>query len=299
MTGPWNSRRQLVLFLIILISGGLIFWTFSSTDPASATYGPCDLSPSPSPSAEPRRVEKRGVLKPESPEGMIIPFGRSRDVHPEIFYMTLEEGVIAQRKIDELKIKKRPLRRQEVYATIFPEQYEATARITGPREATVRVCIPAEVARGVHPGTYSGGVVIADPRVEKTTVSITASLQFRRYQPIAVLFGLGVLIAGTISVWAAGRRAANKGVFASGALDDFGAWGRSNFVPITAGVVAALSAFIVSYWRNPSWGAKAPEDWLTLFGAMFSALTAAVVTTSQAGGSEEIDDDIQVVVAEG
>jgi hypothetical protein len=61
-----------------------------------------------------------------------------------------------------------------------------------------------------------------------------------------------------------------------------------NIIPIIAGGAAALSAFLVSYWRNPSWGAKAPEDWLTLFGAMFSAYTATVVTTSRSGATSEL-----------
>lgn len=278
--------------IAIGITVGLValaaYLSFDLSRPATTSYGPCDLE---EPIAvQPAPAEDPGVLKLEDPAGMIIPFGRSRDVHPEIFYLTMEEGSISQRSdFEHLNVKKRPLRRQEVYATIFPEEYEAVARITGPREATVRVCIPAQVVGSVHPGTYSGGIVIADPRVQRTTVSITVSLQYRRYQPIVVLFGFGVLVFGMGSVWAAGRRAAAREVLSTTALGDFLGWAKANVVPLIAGGAAALSAFTVSYWRNPAWGAKAPEDWLTLFGAMFSAFTAAVVTTSRAGGESLTD----------
>jgi hypothetical protein len=43
----------------------------------------------------------------------------------------------------------------------------------------------------------------------------------------------------------------------------------------------------VSYWRDPAWGAKAPEDWLTLLEAMFSTFTAALAAALRAGESKK------------
>jgi hypothetical protein len=278
----------------------VVLCSFGLSRPNSESYAACDLSQIES--ITPERPDVPGVLKPEDPAGITMEFGRSRAVLPEIFYLTMEQGgTIPERtKFDkQLKLKKRPLRRQEIDGVILPSEYEAAAFITGPREATVRLCLPATKAATVHPGTYLGGVVIADPRVERTTVSVSVSLQYRRYPPIAVLFGLGILIAGTVSVWAAGGRAQKRDpMIGRSALKDLAHWAGRNVIPIVAGGAAALSAFLVSYWRNPSWGAKAPEDWLTLFGAMFSAFTATVVTTSRSGGTSEVDGEGEVTDGE-
>jgi hypothetical protein len=279
----WRRIRgwPLAVVAILLIVGSLLIACVASSE--GPTTSACELTAERGPLPAGKPV---GPLKPESPAGMMIPFGRSRALHSEIFYLNLERGVIPDPKID-LNLRKRPLRRQEIYGTIFPEQYEAVARIKGGREVTVRVCIPDDVAHEIHPGTYSGGVVIADRRVEKTTVSITATFQYPEYCWVLVVFALVVLSAGSGFVWAASRRAAEKDVFAPGWFADGGRWARSNVIAIILGSIAATSAFIVSYWRNPAWGAKAPEDWLTLLGAMFSAFTAALAAASRAGESKK------------
>lgn len=233
----------------------------------------------------PSKPPKRLTLKPESAAGISIPFGRTRSMASEIFYLTPQDGAVKDRSIP-LKLKKRPLRRQEVYGAILPGEYDAVALVTGASEVALRICVPASVAQDVDPGTYTGGIVIADRRVEKTTVAVTVTLQYRSYPWIVILFGLIVLVSGAGSVWAAGRRAKEGDVFANDWRKDLWSWTKRNLIAIALGVIAATSAFIASYWRNASWGARAPEDWFTLLGAMFAAFTAAVTAGSRAGGSD-------------
>ena len=232
----------------------------------------------------PARVEEPLTLKAESASGVDIPFGRTRSMTSEMFFLTPQNGLLKDREIP-LNVRKRPLRRQELYGTIAPRQYEAVALVTGAAEVTLRVCVPSSVAMDVHPGTYTGGIVIADRRVEKTTVALSVSLQYPSFWWFTILFAGVVLVFGSASAWAAGRRARAGDVFAAGWRKDLWGWTKGNLIAIALGIIAGTSAWLVSYWRNPSWGAKAPEDWFTLLGAMFAAFTAALTAASRAGES--------------
>lgn len=234
----------------------------------------------------PKKPPKPLALNPESTAGINIAFGRTRVTPSEIFYLSPEDGFLTDRDIP-LNLRKRPLRRQEVTGAIMPGDYEAVALITGAAEVTLRLCVPASTAIDVDPGTYTGGVVIADRRVETTNVAVTVSLQYRSFEWFTIIFGVMVLLLGAGSVWAAGRRAKSGDVFEDDWHRDFGRWFVANLIAVALGAIAATSAWVASYWRNPSWGAKAPEDWFTLLGAMFAAFTAAVTAASRAGGTQE------------
>lgn len=281
------ARPAGVLALAVLVLGtGLV--AFSRSDPTSDDpRRECRLRTAERP-PYPNKVKKPLTLNPESAAGVNIPFGRTRVQASEMFFLNPEEGFLVDRDIP-LNLRKRPLRRQEIAGAIMPGEYEVVALVTGATEVTLRACVPASVAQNVHPGTYTGGVVIADRRVETTTVTLTVSLQYRRWLWFTILFGIIVLCAGAGSVWAASRRARTKAVFGSGWHNDLWTWIGANLIGLAVGGIAATSAWVVSYWRNPSWGAKAPEDWFTLLGAMFAAFTAALSATSRAGRDAPAD----------
>jgi hypothetical protein len=95
------------------------------------------------------------------------------------------------------------------------------------------------------------------------------------------LFGIIVFLAGSFSVWASGRRPDNKPIWKwEGALADLPRWLLYNYVGVVAGAIAAISVFLATYWHNPAWGAKAPDDWFALLGSTFTAFTATLAAAS-------------------
>lgn len=275
----WFIAVLLVVLAMTAIASGL-----RHADPSDSSHE-CRLKKVERP-PYPSRPQNRLTLNPESAAGINIPFGRTRSMPSEIFYLSPEDGFLQDRDIP-LNLRKRPLRRQEVAGTIMPGEYEAVALVRGAAEVALRLCVPSSTAVDVDPGTYTGGVVIADRRVETTNVAVTVSLQYRSFWWFTILFGIAVLVFGAGSVWAAGRRAKNGSVFADGWRRDLWRWLHANLIALGLGGIAATSAWIASYWRNPSWGAKAPEDWFTLLGTMFAAFTAAVTAASRSGDTHD------------
>lgn len=280
------TRRLRVLIAGLVVMGAFVGLAVVADRDAASAEAPreCRLEQIERP-PYPSKPRQPLALNAESAAGINIPFGRTRSMPSEIFYLTPEDGFLQDRSIP-LNLRKRPLRRQEVPGTIMPGDYEAVALITGAAEVTLRLCVPSSTAVDVDPGTYTGGVVIADRRVETTPVAVTVSLQYRSFWWFTILFGVVVLVFGAGSVWAAGRRAKNGNVFEGDWHRDLWRWFLANLIAVALGAIAATSAWVASYWRNPSWGAKAPEDWFTLLGTMFAAFTAAVTAASRAGGTD-------------
>lgn len=219
------------------------------------------------------------VLVPEQPEGLMMPFGRGRGLKEKPFFLKLSSEGILPETGTVLLVKERPLEREEVEGEIRTADFDTSAIVTGRKEVTVTVCIDPSRA-SLDPGTYTGGIRIEDRRTEDLTVPLTVTVQYRGYVWMISAFGLLVVGAGSLFVWASGRRTAGLDVLGTGWRGHLKTWIASNVLGIVLGVVALGSAFLATYWRNPTWGAKAPEDWLTLLGAMFSAFTAALAASS-------------------
>lgn len=248
---------------------------------------PCPSVPPPSPAPPLEKGTLAVPLIPEEAAGVSINFWRSRVPQSNLFYLdaakkplphgqkiaSLPEGIV-------FDISKRPLDREGLDGSIAPEEYVAIAKVTAPKEVTVTVCANPG-ARHLDAGTYVGSLRIRDPRIEDVTVPIIITLQYPSYKWIAALFGVVVFIAGSFFVWASGKKADNKAVWAwSGGLAELPRWLLHNYVGVVAGTIAAISVFLATYWRNPAWGAKAPEEWFALFGATFTAYTATLTATS-------------------
>lgn len=284
-TGGWLG--------ILLLLTGFVIVLF-----ALPSYGQ-DESLQPCPSAAPPTsappLEKGTLAVPFIPEdaaGITMNFWRSRVQQSKPFYLDAAKKPLPHgQKIASLSegtvfdISKRPLDRQGLDGSIAPEEYVAIAKVTAPKEVTVTVCANPG-ARHLDAGTYVGSLRIRDPRIEDVTVPVTVTLQYPSYKWIAALFGVVVFIAGSFFVWASGKKADDKPVWAwnpghaDPGLADLPRWLLHNYVGVVAGTIAAISVFLATYWRNPAWGAKAPEEWFALFGATFTAFTATLTATS-------------------
>ncbi len=271
----WIARS--VLALIVLGAGTLAGFALADREAGARPVDECEQA-QPTPT-EGELPEVPTSLVPEDAAGLTINFGRDRDARErQLFLKPSTEGALAATGTN-LFVKKRPLVRQDVDGQIDPDAYTASVQVTGRKEVTVTVCVnPAAVA--LDPGTYEGSLRIEDPRIEDVTVPVTVTAQYQDYQWVVVLFGLVTLLVGSWFVWASGRRTAQKPVVEPGALKDFRGWALANVLGIGVGTIAASSAFIATYWRDMAWGDKAPEDWFTLLGAVFSAFTAGVAAGS-------------------
>jgi hypothetical protein len=226
-------------------------------------------------------LNEPATLVPEEPEGLQSAFGRNRFAKPRNFYLKLTRGPLPERGT-KITVNQRPLERQEVEGQIGARQYSATATVTSPKEITVLICIDSAKER-IDPGTYMGGIRLEDPLIEDVTVPITVTLQHRRYIWWAVSFGMLVLLTGTFFVWASSRRDREAAATVGDFRDNWRDWLRGRTIAFALGTIGATSAFVATYWRNPAWGARAPEDWFSLLGAMFSAFTAGLTAGSAAG----------------
>lgn len=252
--------------------------------------GALDACPAAENASPPPPLDANTVPVPLSPEqagGVVIDFWKNRSPQAELVYLdAAKKKLQAGEKIASLPpdmvfdVSKRPLYRQGVDGNIAPEQYVAVAQVTAPKEVTLTVCANPE-ARNLDAGTYAGSVRIRDPRIEDVTVPVTVTVQYPFFRPIIFLFGVVVFLSGSFFVWASGRKTTGKPIWQwTDALEDLPAWLLDNYVGVVTGVITAGSVFLANYWHNPVWGAKAPDEWFTLLGGMFTAYTAAFTTTS-------------------
>ena len=221
-----------------------------------------------------------------------IHFGRDRSLRGDqvLFQppadLTLTPGAA-------LGIDKEVLRRDEVPGSIAARKplYFATARVTGSGRVRLKVCVDAANQR-IDPGTYRGNIAIVHDGRAIAIVPVLVTVQLADWGIWVFLFALVILVGGPFFVWASGR----KPVFLiKDPKRKSPTWQEvrdtlkelylrwlpfTNFMGLFVGIFAAFSAFIASYWSNPAWGAKAPNDWVTLLAAMFTAFTTGLAAGS-------------------
>ncbi len=278
-----------LLVPIVIAANGVVLLSalLAKAQPASSGCDP-SLEPTPLTAVEFVPVS----LAPEQGEGLIIPLGRNRVPTTRRFFLKPavegepEEAAPAlppERTV--LTVIKRPLKRQEVDAEIRAIDYEATAVVTALREVTLIICIDPAKA-GIHPGTYKGEVRIVDPRVQDVTIPLTITAQYPGYRWMVLLYGVGLLGPGSLFVWATARRTTGRPIgnlLRREPRKGLWEWALPNLVAFVPPAVAAGGVFIASYWRDPAWGAKAPEDWFQLFAAMFTAYSTALAASTALG----------------
>ncbi len=306
-----RARR---IFQILIVGGSISLVTIvatggpghaqSSDEPCPAeedvTFTPAP-SPSPastaipSPTPQPQETEQPSeetadgpqeterpvdaALVFEDPEGVVIRFGKARGPITREFFLALPDRskAVLPPIGEKLRVRQRPLEREEAPNGIDDDDYVANAEVTGDREVTLVVCIDPEV----HPGTYKGIVTLEHPDMRPVVVPIEASLQFSSWMLLAIVVGVVVLVAAPIYVWASRKRGAADGhnvILSRAAFGEFQSWILSNFIAFSVATIAGTSAFLANYWYDPSWGAEAPKDWFTLIGAVFTAFTTGLLT---------------------
>ena len=153
----WKAAGSIVL-LIVAVGVIVSFW-FIPRDYSVATG-------SSEPCSEPEVSDGRTLLPPEgapiplileNTEGVRIEFWRDRGTHWKTVYLQAARKSPRKKGFAELKpqtflrVSERPLERQELSGVIGPSQYVATARVTGPKEVSLTVCVDATGSE-VDPG---------------------------------------------------------------------------------------------------------------------------------------------------
>jgi hypothetical protein len=157
--------------------------------------------------------------------------------------------------------------------------------VTERKELGLTICVDP-TRSDADPGTYVGSIRISSRFIQPVTVPVTGTLQQPGYRWIAPLFGVLTLLAGSFTVWDAGKKAQQGASSTPGVesvwkdLRQLPAWMLDNYVGVVAGAIDAISVFVAKYWRNPAWGARAPEDWLALLGSVFTAYTASLTAAT-------------------
>jgi hypothetical protein len=161
-------------------------------------------------------------------------------------------------------------------------QYVALAEVTGQKEVGVTICVDP---RGfdADPGTYVGSVRISARSIQPVTIPVSVTLQYPGYRWVVSVIGAVTFVAGSFTVWAAGKKVERKGEAPKSVWKDIGelsGWIANNYIGVVAGAIAATSVFLAKYWRNSAWGANAPDDWFALLGSMYTAYTATLTAAT-------------------
>jgi hypothetical protein len=157
----------------------------------------------------------------------------------------------------------------------------AAAVTQGRNRVKVTVCVDP---RRSDVGTYSGFVVVTDPRFDTLSVPVTVRLQHS-------WTGWTVFVPALLAVVAVALAAAS--IEARGPSDEFLAryrkrvWGIQSLLAFLPAVGAAYAAWVAQVYNNPSWGADGIVSWGAFWLVAASAVTAAtaVLTTSAAAGT--------------
>jgi hypothetical protein len=267
--------RAVALWFMCLVGGGLGNLMMAGQALAQETGCPQPVDSTPLSYGEPPTPV---TLIPEVASGLLIPFDRSREAQTGVFFLDPGEDQTLPDVGTVLEITRRPLDRQQVYGQIRGGSYFVSAVVTRRQEVTVTVCFdPATL--DVGQGTYAGSVRIQDPRVEDVSIPLTMTFQYPRSLWMTILYAAFILSLGSAFVWATAQRTAGK-TLTDRWWNDLLSWFTANLVSLVPAAIAAGGVFLARYWRDPSWGAKAPEDWFTLLGAMFTAYAAALAAAS-------------------
>jgi hypothetical protein len=141
------------------------------------------------------------------------------------------------------------------------------------------------------PGSYTGSVTLDDSRLgSAVTIPVTVTMQYVHGMLLIWLYVAAVL-PGIWCLWVLktsrdGREPAiSREIFA---------WLRTvnGAVSVAAGSIAALSVYIATYLRDPTWGSSTIQP-LALYGAMFSAFVTTAGLAQLAHPSSQLPAEAQ------
>lgn len=293
----WCKFRHKAAASVVLLFGLAILvvaWFFLPDLAGAGRSIPC-AEPTETPSASPSAtVSPAPPTAPvplilEKPEGVVIDFGKDRGAHLRTVYLqvakkTRPKGGVQFAKLipeSDVGVSERPLERQELEGHIGPKEYVATATVTDRKEVSLTICVDTSELQ-LDPGTYEGSVRLSGGDIQAVTVPVSVTLQYAGYRWIVPLLGVVTFLAGSFVVWASHKRASNTPEQTSiwRSINQLPGWIMGNYVGVAGGMIAMTSVFIARYWRTPAWGARAPEDWFALLGAMFTAFTTTLTAAT-------------------
>jgi hypothetical protein len=288
--GFWNVAKHFIWPVVILgvfVGGWLLVPEYGR---GAGLSGACPSVPT----LNPQPPLPKGIVPVplilEQAEGVTVNLWRDRAIRNKTAFLQASKAqptksnteFAALTKTTTFHVAKRPLERRELDGNIGPVQYVAVAQVTGQKEVSLTVCIDPS-GFDADPGTYVGSVRISGRPIQPLTVPVTVTLQYPSYRWIVPLIGGLTLIAGSFTVWAAGKKAQQSGKPPRSVwkdIDQLSGWIADNYVGVVGGSITAISVFLAKYWRNPAWGANAPEDWFALLGSMFTAYTATLTAAT-------------------
>lgn len=187
---------------------------------------------------------------------------------------------------------------------------DAHAEFTSPTTATVTICVARKSAKAdsnphwvMDPGEYSGAVTVVDPRLPVTTIPFTVALAYANW-PFVLMCWCVIVSVGGVYIALIRQESEQASAGFKPLVTFLGTWlGVASFI---TGAAAALLVFSSAYLSSETWGA-ATSEWLTLVGAMFTALVtsatafrfARVLPASPTRGPDAavVDADAEVKVA--
>lgn len=243
-----------------------------------------------------RRLTRQGAVTPTVSEGAQTTFKLGRDPAPGVrsIDFSLERRVLSGPRAVRLTVGR--FRPEESGRELSRSSVEAWARLTPDRSVgTIYVCVNNRII----PGTFSGAVAFADPRLARVVVPVSLTRSYPNVEKVAIV-GLAVCLLASMYVFflrlpkkllddSDGRTALRwpftfiKGYWEF-ATDMLG------IITIVAGGAAAVAAFTAQYLNAEAW---TPDvgSWLTYCGAVGTAFVAGGTAGKLAQKSYEKADD--------
>jgi hypothetical protein len=269
--------------VILIIVGAVLSLRALHNDHSAVAYGGCAKAPAANQISTPTATGPGAATPPAATlkvgQSTTLAFGRTTQAKHLILYLTLTKALPAGTK--NLQVRVDPFRRNDdarlssSFDSAGPspttDDIQATATPSG-RELRLDVCFGRQGNHLGNPGTYTGSVAITDPRLaSEVSVPMTVTMQYI-HGTILLWLVFFALVPGTWLLWITNRKKADDAPVLS---RDWWDWFKttSGLIAAVTGTVAAVSVYIATYLKDPTWGSS-PYQAITLYGAMFSAFVA-------------------------
>jgi hypothetical protein len=289
-SGRWKLMAGLALGVLFLGAIGLGVRTFVDVrnDQRAVSRGGCptpDQLAAPSNNVSSPSSTQLAVASPNgaksAPSATLkvgqptsVSFGRSTSTKDLVLLFSLDATF--PRDVKQLGVRIDTFRRGDD-ARLNAEDITATAAPDG-RVLKLHVCFGRMGNKLGSPGTYNGSVTIADPMLASdVTIPVTVTMQYIHGAALLWLLFFVVLPASWL-LWITKRERTSD--YDSALSWDWLEWLLSvtGVIAIVTGAVAAISVYVATYLKDPTWGSGAFQA-TALYGAMFSAFIATAGIT--------------------
>lgn len=243
-----------------------------------------------------QRLTRQGPVTPTVSEGAQTTFKLGRDPSPGVrsIDFSLERRLLSGPRAVRVTLGR--FRPEEDGRELRRSSLEAWARLTLDRSVgTIFVCVSGRTM----PGTFSGAVAFADPRLTRVVVPVSLSRSYPNVEQVA-LVGLVVCFLASMYVFflRLPKEQLDKSEGSTALRWPFafmkGYWmfatDMLGVITIVAGGAAAAAAFTAQYLNADAWTPDV-DSWLTFCGAVGTAFVAGGTAGKLAQKSYERSDD--------